>query len=253
LIKGSALFHVAAGMVRHGLVTRREILRRSGQHVAFRWRGEDVEQLAGVREQALALGAGLRVDDVVALSEQVYDERLARLIWEGTRQLAEQHLEREEPVWLVTGAPVELADIIADRLGMSGALGTVSEIVDGTFTGRLVGDVLHGPAKPVAVLAHAQDNDLDLDRCVAYSDSINDLPFLDTVGHPHAVNPDRQLRRVAHERAWPIHDFRTARRVVRIAAPVAAATTVAVTPLLWPSAPRHAKRTVARLTRIGSP
>ncbi len=249
LIKGAALFHFGAGMVRHRLVSRREIVRHARQHLAFRWRGEHPGQLSGVRERALALGAGLRVAEVVALGEQVYDERLAGRIWDGTRRLAEGHLELGEPVWLVTGAPVELAEIVAGRLGLSGALGTVAEVVDGVWTGRLVGDVLHGHAKAVAVRALAEREGLDLDQCAAYSDSINDLPLLDIVAYPHAVNPDRQLRRIARERGWPVRDFRTGRHVMRLAAPVAAATTVAVTVFLWPSPRHHAQQAIARLAR----
>jgi len=249
LIKGSVLFHVGAGMVRHGLVTRREIARHARQHVAFRWRGEHAGELAGVGERALAIGAGLRVADVVTLGEQVYDERLAGRIWDGTRRLAERHLELGDPVWLVTGAPVELAEIVARRLGLSGALGTVSEIEHGAWTGRLVGEILHGTAKAAAVRALAEREALDLDDCAAYSDSINDLPLLEMVAYPHAVNPDRQLRHIATQRRWPIHDFRTRRQVIRVAAPAAAATIVAATPFLWPSTSRHAKRAAARLAR----
>jgi HAD superfamily hydrolase (TIGR01490 family) len=249
LIKGSALFHLGTGMVRHRLVTRRDIIRHGRQHLAFRWRGEHSGQLAGVRERVLAIGTGLRVADVVAIGEQVYDERLAPRIWDGTRRLAERHLELGEPVWLVTGAPVELAEIVAGRLGLSGALGTVSEVENGAWTGRLVGELLHGHAKAVAVRDLAGREGLDLDECAAYSDSINDLPLLDIVAYPHAVNPDRELRRVARERGWPVRDFRTGRRVMRVAVPVAVAAAVVVTPLLWPAAPRHARRSVARLAR----
>jgi HAD superfamily hydrolase (TIGR01490 family) len=248
-IKGSVLFHAGAGMVRHGLVTRREIARYAGQHVAFRWRGEHVGELAGVRERALMIGAGLHVAEVVALGEQVYDERLAERIWDGTRRLAERHLELGDPVWLVTGAPVELAEIVARRLGLSGALGTVSDVEDGKWTGRLVGEILHGQAKAAAVGALAEREGLDLDECAAYSDSRNDLPLLEMVAFPHAVNPDRQLRRIAVQRRWPVHDFRTRRQVMRVAAPAAVATIVTVTPFLWPSTSRHAKRAIAHLTR----
>lgn len=244
LVKGSALFHFGAGMVRHRLVTRREIVRHARQHVAFRWRGEHVGELAGVRERALALGAGLRVAEVIELGEQVYDERIAGRIWDGTRRLAEGHLELGESVWLVTGAPVELAEIVAGRLGLSGALGTVAEVENGVWTGRLVGEVLHGHAKAIAVRALAEREGLDLNECAAYSDSINDLPLLDIVAYPHAVNPDRQLRRIARERGWPVHDFRTGRRVIRVAAPVAVAATVAVTPALF------CRRRAHRLVRI---
>jgi len=249
LIKGSVLFHTGAGMVRHGLVTRREIVRHARQHVAFRWRGEHTGALANVRERALMVGAGLEVAEVARIGEQVYDERLAGRIWEGTRRLVERHLELGDPVWLVTGAPVELAEIVAGRLGLSGALGTVSEVERGAWTGRLVGEVLHGTAKAVAVRALAEREGLDLDACAAYSDSINDLPLLELVGHPHAVNPDRHLRRIAGQRGWPVHDFRSRRQVMLVAVSAAAATLVAVMPFVWPSTSRRARRAVVRLAR----
>jgi HAD superfamily hydrolase (TIGR01490 family) len=208
LIKGSALFHAGVGMVRHGVVTRRDIARHAHQHVSYRWRGEHAGHLAGVQERALVLCAGLPVADVVALGERVYDERLAGRVWEGTRQLADRHLALGDPVWLVTGAPVELAEIVARRMHFRGALGTVAEVEHGAWTGRLVGEILHGPAKAAAVCALAGRERLDLDACSAYSDSINDLPLLELVGFPHAVNPDRRLRNIAAARGWPIHDFR---------------------------------------------
>jgi HAD superfamily hydrolase (TIGR01490 family) len=215
LIKGSALFHVGTGMVRYGLISRRDIARHAGHHVAFRLRGEDADHLAGARERALMLCSGLQVADVVALGEQVYDERLAGRIWEGTRRLADRHVALGDPVWLVTGAPIELAEIVARRLGLHGALGTVAEVEHGKWTGRLVGEILHGPAKAAAVRALAEREGLDLDCSSAYSDSINDLPLLESVGSPHPVNPDRHLRKIAAERGWPIHDFRARRALPR--------------------------------------
>ena len=119
---------------------------------------------------------------------------MAHRIWPGTRALAQMHLDQGQRVWLVTAAPVEIARIIARRLGLTGALGTVSEHVDGVYTGRLVGDMLHGPAKAEAVAALAEREGLDLSRCSAYSDSYNDLPMLTLVGDPCVINPDARLR-----------------------------------------------------------
>jgi len=242
LIKGSALFHVGRGMVRHGVITRGEIARHFFKQAGFRWRGERSRELVGVRERALALGAGLQVAEFVALGEQVYDEALAGRIWEGSRQLAHRHLEGGEPVWLVTAAPVELADIVARRLGLTGALGTVAEVKDGAWTGRLVGEVLHGSAKAAAVRALAERHCLDLGQSAAYSDSINDLPLLRAAARPHAVNPDRELRRLAREEGWPIHDFRSGRRLVRVAAPVAVAAAGAGVLALWRAGPRGKRK-----------
>ena len=115
---------------------------------------------------------------------------MADKIWPGTRALAQTHLDAGQRVWLVTATPVELADVIARRLGLTGALGTVAEHVDGVYTGQLVGEPLHGQAKAEAVRALAEREGLDLRAASAYSDSANDIPMLSLVGHPCAINPD---------------------------------------------------------------
>jgi len=127
----------------------------------------------------------------------------------------------------VTAAPQELAEVIAEGLGMSGALGTRSEIDDaGIYTGRLAGALLHGAEKPKAAEELAQLRGIDLRESHAYSDSINDMPLLEAVGNAHAVNPDHELRRLARARGWPIHELRTRRRALLIGVPstLAAAT-----------------------------
>ena len=144
---------------------------------------------------------------------------MERRIWSATRALAQQHLDAGHREWLVTATPVELATIIARRLGLTGALGTVAESVDGIYTGRLVGEMLHGPAKAHAVRALAAREGLDLRRCTAYSDSANDVPMLSVVGTAVAVNPDSGLRETARKRGWEIRDFRTGRKAAKVAVP----------------------------------
>ena len=146
------------------------------------------------KEAALAFVAGHKVDEVTALGEEIYDDLMAGRIWPGTRALAQIHLDNGQRVWLVTAAPVELARLISQRLGLTGALGTVAEVRDGVYTGRLVGEPLHGPAKAEAIRALAEREGLDLSRCSAYSDSANDIHMLSIVGHPVAVNPDGELQ-----------------------------------------------------------
>ena len=91
----------------------------------------------------------------------------------------------------------------------------MAEVQNGKFTGRLVGDILHGPGKKHAVAALAAMEKLDLDRCTAYSDSINDIPMLTMVGTAVAINPDRELRKEAESRGWKINDYRSLRKAVR--------------------------------------
>jgi len=177
--------------------------------------------ITATREAALAFIAGWKVEDVARLSEEIFDELMADKIWSGTRALADLHLAAGERVWLVTAAPVELGTVIASRLGLTGALGTVAQVRDGHYTGKLVGEMLHGPAKAVVVKALAAAEGLDLSKCTAYSDSINDIPMLSTVGNAVAVNPDSALRRAAKQNGWEIRDFRTGRKAAKVALPVA--------------------------------
>ena len=171
---------------------------------------EDPEHVADARNSALAFIAGHRVEELEAIGEEIFDETMAERIWPGTRALAQMHLDQGQRVWLVTAAPIEIARIIARRLGLTGALGTVAEHVDGVYTGRLVGDLLHGPAKAEAVRALAEREGLDLARCSAYSDSYNDLPMLSLVGDPCVINPDTRLR--DHARGRRVADPRLPHR-----------------------------------------
>jgi len=224
LIRGASIYYFARGLAARSMFGPRDLARIAWGQVYFRLRGaENSEHIDAARQAALAFVAGHKVADIVSLSEEIFDETMADRVWEGARELAQGHLRAGQRVWLVTATPVELASVISQRLGLTGALGTVAESADGVYTGRLVGGLLHGPAKPAAIAALASREGLDLTRCSAYSDSVNDLPMLLMVGHPHAVNPDSDLRAEARRRGWPVHDFRTGRRAAMIALPAAGA------------------------------
>jgi len=213
VIQGASIFHFARGLHRRKFFTTRDLASAAWKQLLFRVVGsEDPEHVAEARASALAFIKGHTVAELEALGEEIFDEAMAARIWPGTKALAQLHLDRGQRVWLVTAAPVELASIIARRLGLTGALGTVAEHEDGVYTGRLVGEMLHGPAKAEAVLALAARESLDLSRCTAYSDSINDLPMLSLVGEAVAINPDSRLRAHAREAGWRIRDYRTGRK-----------------------------------------
>jgi HAD superfamily hydrolase (TIGR01490 family) len=222
MMRGASIYYFARGLAARKLFSARDLARFAWGQVSFRLSGEKKDHMDAAREAALTFVAGHKVAEIAALGEEIYDELMADRIWEGTRNLAQRHLDAGQRVWLVTATPADLAEIIAVRLGFTGALGTVAESVDGTYTGRLVGEMLHGPAKAAAITALANREGLDLSRCSAYSDSFNDLPMLSLVGYPNAVNPDSELRTHARREGWPVHDFRTGRRATMIALPVAA-------------------------------
>ncbi|HEY2691588.1 MAG TPA: HAD-IB family hydrolase, partial [Streptosporangiaceae bacterium] len=223
LMRGASIYHFARGLAARKMFGARDLARMTWGQIYFRLRGaENSDHIDAARQAALAFVAGHSVADIVSLGEEIYDDTMAERIWEGTRELTQRHLRAGQRVWLVTATPVELASILSRRLGLTGALGTVAETVDGVYTGRLVGGLLHGEAKAAAIRALAVREGLDLARCSAYSDSVNDMPMLTLVGHPHAVNPDLGLRAEARNRGWPVHDFRSGRKATMIALPVAA-------------------------------
>jgi HAD superfamily hydrolase (TIGR01490 family) len=220
MMMGASIFHFARGLAARKFFSTADLAGFAWQQVKFRIAGKETpDDIKASREQALSFAAGRSVAEVVTLGEEIYDELMADRIWSGTRALAQMHLDAGQRVWLVTATPVELAQIIARRLGLTGALGTVAESIDGVYTGRLVGEMLHGRAKAHAVRALAAREGLDLRRCTAYSDSVNDVPMLSAVGTAVAVNPDQALRDVARHRGWEIRDFRTGRKAARIGVP----------------------------------
>ncbi len=221
MMRGASIYWLARGLAARKYFTSTDLVRFGWQQLKFRLTSENHGDMAAARQAALAFIAGRSSDEMTELSEAVYDELMEARIWSGTRALAQLHLDAGQRVWLVTAAPVELARLIARRLGLTGALGTVAETADGVYTGRLIGDLLHGAAKAEAVKALATREGLDLTRCAAYSDSYNDLPMLTTVGTAVAVNPDTALRREARRRGWEVRDFRTGRKAAKVAVPSA--------------------------------
>ncbi|MFB7788026.1 HAD family hydrolase [Streptomyces vinaceus] len=223
VMQGAAIFHFGRGLYKREFFHRRELARFAWQQAWFRLAGvEDPDHMQDARDSALSIVKGHKVSELMSIGEEIYDEYMAERIWPGTRALAQAHLDAGQKVWLVTAAPVETATIIARRLGLTGALGTVAESVDGIYTGRLVGEPLHGPAKAEAVRALAAAEGLDLERCAAYSDSHNDIPMLSLVGHPYAINPDTKLRKHARAHDWRLRDYRTGRKAVKVGVPAAA-------------------------------
>jgi len=220
MMMGASMFHFARGLAARDYFNTSDLAGFVWQQLKFRVGGrEDPQSVKAMREQALSFVAGRSVAELISLGEEIYDELMVDRIWTGTQALAQKHLDAGQRVWLVTATPVELAQIIARRLGLTGALGTVAESENSIYTGRLVGDLLHGKAKAQAVRALAAKEGLNLRRCTAYSDSANDVPMLSVVGNAVAVNPDSGLRETARRRGWEVRDFRTGRKAAKIGVP----------------------------------
>ncbi|MCT2154102.1 HAD family hydrolase [Corynebacterium sanguinis] len=213
LIQGSSLVLLGRGLAKKRMITLRELLPGLTKQLRYRVFGsETTSDIASGRAHALGLARGKKVSDLLELADDIVDHQILGRAFDPTLQLAHMHLAAGQQVWLVSATPVQIGQALAARLGFTGALGTVAEAEDGLFTGRLVGDILHGPGKRHAVAALAALQQLDLKQCTAYSDSINDIPMLSMVGTPVAVNPDRALRKHAQDKGWEIRDYRSVRK-----------------------------------------
>lgn len=222
IMRGASIFHFAVGLARRNYFSGREILGFGAKQLKFVLSGsEDLEDMASATSAALSFVEGRQVDELLGLGEEVFDDVMVDKLIAGSLAIAQGHLDAGRQVWLVTATPVELAGVIASRLGLTGALGTVAEVRNGVYTGRLNGPPLHGLAKAEAIRALADRESLDLAGSWAYSDSSNDIPMLSLVGHPVAVNPDPELRDHAKQHGWDIQDFRRRAKVKRYALPAA--------------------------------
>ena len=230
LIKGSTIFFLGRGMYQRGFFTKREISTFVLANVRYRMTGQEKpEEINKFKEAAQSFIKGHRVDEIKKIGNDVFDKYVSPKIWQGTIEIAKDHLKEGREVWLVTAAPQHMAELIAERLGFTGALGTIAETKDGIYTGKMVGEMLHGKSKAEAVLKLAHERNLDLKNSYAYSDSHFDIPLLTSVGNPRAINPDTKLQIKAHMDSWPIHDFRKARRFSAVMGPLLARIFSAIT------------------------
>jgi HAD superfamily hydrolase (TIGR01490 family) len=220
ITRGSTLYFLGKGMYNRGFFTKRDIGAWVLANIRFRMTGtEKSEVISRFQKAATDFIGGHDVKEIRIIGEQIYSEFVSPSIWQGTIELAKEHLSSGDEVWLVTASPEDFANLIAERLGFTGAIGTKAEIKDGKYTGNLNGKLLHGKEKAIAITELTKARGINLKDCFAYSDSHNDLPLLSAVGHPRATNPDAKLRIIAFAQSWPVHDFRRLRWLNRFVGP----------------------------------
>lgn len=220
LIPGSSLFLLARGLYDRDLLRVRDLLRFGWRQAMFRLRGETGSDMETSRQTAFEFVAGRRRDELIAWGREIASVKILPRVYPDIARIIDEHRAGGDATYLMTAAPSELATTIAEELGMTGAIGTIAEVNEaGDYTGRLVGQVMHGAEKARAATTVAAELGLDLGACSAYSDSVSDLPLLESVGGPHAVNPESGLLKVAHARAWPVHELRPRRRLLLVGIP----------------------------------
>ncbi len=203
LLRRSSALALAGSFRDRGLISRRQLAKAALMQLLFVARGADAAAVQRVAEDGLRILKGFTPDEMRDLVASALEPVLKPLVYREPLALAREHKQRGECVYIVSAALQEIVDALAEELDFDGALGTICEVVDGVYTGHSI-RALHHEGKARAVRELAEQKGFDLSACTAYSDSGSDLPFLELVGHPVAVNPDRELRRVAAGRGWPV-------------------------------------------------
>ena len=206
LISRSSSLALAGTFRRRGLIGRRQLAKAAIAQTVFVRFGAPQARVGATADSAMSVLKGLPVADMREIAEEAWESVFRPLVYREAVDLAAAHVARGEPVYIVSAALQEVVETISQKLGFAGALASRAEMSDGVYTGRLERR-LYGPTKAEALAELAGAEGLDLRGSTGYSDSHTDLPFLEAVGHPIAVNPDRELRRVAIERDWPVLRF----------------------------------------------
>jgi HAD superfamily hydrolase (TIGR01490 family) len=207
LMSGSSGFFWARAAARAGMISRRRLALDAWENVKFRLRGSTDQSTDKVMTRVGAMLEGRAARDFQRLGPQVLAGVLPRL-YPQMLEIAWAHQDAGRPVFIVTAATQDTAEMIAHVLGFDGGLGTpLEEDAEGNYTGRLAGPFAYREGKPMVMRALAAERGIDLSESYAYSDSESDLPMLRAVGHPVAVNADGPLMRVAREEGWEVLRF----------------------------------------------
>lgn len=205
LAKSSSLAF-AKPLYEGGLIGRADVLKSAYAQLIYLTSGADHDQMERMRVYLSRLCAGWDVAQVRAIVAETLDGIVDPIVYQEAVKVMTEHREAGHDVIIISSSGTEIVEPIGERLGVDKAIGTQMEIEDGKYTGEIL-FYAYGPGKAEAIEALAAEQGYDLSQSYAYSDSYTDLPMLDAVGHPFAVNPDEQLRRVAKERVWPVLEF----------------------------------------------
>lgn len=228
LISGASPFYFGIAAWRNKMIPTRELLSDAVNAIAFRLAGASDEKSAAVRDRILHAVEGAEQADLLSLNEEIIPQLLGKVRPES-RGLVEMHHEAGRDTYIVSASPIELVDPLAKSLGMTGGIATRSQVHEGVYTGELDGPFVYGEGKVEAIAKLSAEQGYDLRLCYGYSDSVSDLPMLELVGHPVAVNPDSALEALAHQRGWPTVVFsRQRKRVVKTTTAVTGAAGAAI-------------------------
>jgi len=215
IIAGSSVFVFGWVAYRDGLVPTSQLIKDALSAVAFKFSGASDRKTDAVKDRILEAIEGVPVSTLTGLADDIIPRLLGDVRREA-RGLIDLHSHAGRDTYIVSASPVEIVARFAEAMEMTGGIGTVAETEDDIYTGELAQPFCYGEGKATAIERVAAEHGYELARSYAYTDSAGDLPMLEVVGHPVAVNPDRELESIALDRGWPIVEFsRTRKKVIK--------------------------------------
>ena len=189
-----------------GLISRSAVLRSAYAQFVYLVGGADHDQMEKMRLFMSSLVAGWDVATVREIVAETLHHVVDPIVYDEAVGLIAEHQAAGRDVVIVSASGTEVVEPIGALLGADHVIASELEEVDGAYTGE-ISRYVYAEEKAVAIRALAEQRGYDLAACYAYSDSVTDVPMLEIVGHPHAVNPDRELRKAAAARGWPVLVF----------------------------------------------
>lgn len=206
ILAKSSSFAFAKPFYRNGLIGRADVLRSAYAQLLFRTTGTDHDQMETMRDYMSQLITGWEVDKVQRIITETLEEVVTPMVFQEAIDLFAEHRAAGRDIIIISTSGIDMVAPIGDMLGADRSIGTEVGVLNGRYTGEIT-FYAYGPGKAEAMINIAAEEGYDLATSFAYSDSITDLPMLELVGFPSAVNPDDQLRSIAIERGWPVLDF----------------------------------------------
>ena len=210
IIAKSSTLAFTRSMFRAGLLSGATLAKAGVAQVYYQAFGADQDQLERIKEELSNMTRGWSRDEVVSLVEETVDQVVAPLVFAEALAIIDEHRRAGRRVVVVSASPEEIVRPLCRYLGIEDVIATRSEVDDqGRYTGQIQ-LYAYGPGKAEAIAEMARAEEIDLEGSYSYSDSATDLPMLEIVGHPVAVNPDTELRAIAEDRGWEIRRFESA-------------------------------------------
>jgi HAD superfamily hydrolase (TIGR01490 family) len=208
LVSRSSSLSLAPAFRKRGLLRRRDLAKATVAQLLFVRFGASQSRVGQTAESAMSVLRGLPVEVMQEIVAESVQTALRPHVYRESLEAVASHAERGERSFILSAALQEIVDALVQELGLAGGVGSTAEVADGVYTGRLERR-LFGAQKAAALVELAGREAIDPAASTAYSDSATDVPFLEAVGYPVAVNPDRRLHRIARERGWPVRRFRS--------------------------------------------